>query len=316
MACSICGGNALATDPLELNTQSGCSCDSNSSLDEPQQLPIDCCGVTSVNNKTGRVILRTGDVSESTNLYFTNGRARGALSNLLPIKYNPATGVFSHDVSGVTANTYGDAANYPIITVDQYGHVTNVQLQPIAGGTPLGPDLTAIEALTGIGYLIRTAPDTWALRSLAGTTGRIEVVNPAGTNAPTRFDLSITGVVPGSYGDATNAPVLSIDAFGRVTAASVVPITAGTSSDRITKVLVANDFVILPADTIARGIILLGTANDAITLGTTLGGSELLPTSALDAGGKYIDNNILYFTANTNIYISGNANPVTIILPI
>ena len=315
MACSTCGGDVSANDPLGLNTQSGCSCDS-SSLDEPQQLPIDCCGVTSVNNKTGRVILRTGDISESTNLYFTNGRARGALSNLLPIKYNPATGVISHDSSGVTPNTYGDATHFPTFTVDQFGHVTDVQLQAIGGGTPLGPDLTAIEALTGIGYLIRTAPDTWALRSLAGTTGRIEVANPAGTNAPTRFDLAITGVVPGNYGDATNVPVLSIDAFGRVTAISVTPITAGTSPDRITKVLVANDFVVLPADTIARGIILLGTIGDSITLGTTLAGDEILPTTVLDASGKYIDNNILYSTTNTSIYISGNANPVTIILPI
>ncbi len=315
MACSVCGGNALANDPLSLNTQSGCSCDSNS-LTELQQAASDCCGVISVNGKTGRVVLRTGDIPESTNLYFTTGRARGALSNLLPIKYNPATGVISHDVSGVTPDTYGDTTHFPTFTVDEFGHVTDVQLQAVAGVTPLGPDLTAIEALTGIGYLIRTAPDTWALRSLAGTTNRIEVVHPAGTNAPTRFDLSITGVVPGSYGDATNVPVLSIDAFGRVTAISVTPITAGTSPDRITKVLVANDFVVLPADTIARGIILLGTVGDSITLGTTLAGDEILPTTVLDASGKYIDNNILYSTTNTSIYISGNANPVTIILPI
>lgn len=40
----------------------------------------------------------------------------------------------SHDVSGVTPGTYGDATNSPQITVDDEGHVTNVTNVPISGG--------------------------------------------------------------------------------------------------------------------------------------------------------------------------------------
>lgn len=40
----------------------------------------------------------------------------------------------SHDVSGVTPGTYGDATNSPQITVDDEGHVTGVTNVPISGG--------------------------------------------------------------------------------------------------------------------------------------------------------------------------------------
>jgi hypothetical protein len=52
--------------------------------------------VTSVNTKTGAVVLGTGDISESgSNLYFTQGRARSALSASGDISYDSATGVIS-----------------------------------------------------------------------------------------------------------------------------------------------------------------------------------------------------------------------------
>lgn len=48
------------------------------------------------------------------------------------------------------------------------------------GGGDNGPDLEAIEALTGTGILARTAADTWALRSIAAGDASIAVTNPAG----------------------------------------------------------------------------------------------------------------------------------------
>jgi hypothetical protein len=52
-------------------------------------------GVTSVNGETGAVTIDTGDVSENGNLYFTNARARSALSAGSGISYNSSTGVIS-----------------------------------------------------------------------------------------------------------------------------------------------------------------------------------------------------------------------------
>ena len=52
-------------------------------------------GVTSVNGETGAVTLDSGDVTEGTNLYFTQARARSSLSAGTGISYNSSTGVIS-----------------------------------------------------------------------------------------------------------------------------------------------------------------------------------------------------------------------------
>lgn len=52
-------------------------------------------GVTSVNGETGSVTIDTGDVAENGNLYFTNARARSAISAGSGISYNSSTGAIS-----------------------------------------------------------------------------------------------------------------------------------------------------------------------------------------------------------------------------
>ena len=52
-------------------------------------------GVTSVNGETGAVTIDTGDVAENGNLYFTNARARSAISAGSGISYNSSTGAIS-----------------------------------------------------------------------------------------------------------------------------------------------------------------------------------------------------------------------------
>jgi len=52
--------------------------------------------VTSVNSATGAVVLDTGDIAESGNLYFTNARARAAISEgSTQLSYNSGTGVLT-----------------------------------------------------------------------------------------------------------------------------------------------------------------------------------------------------------------------------
>ena len=56
---------------------------------------VEVGGVTSVNGKTSTVVLDTGDFAENGNLFFTNARARGAVSAGSGISYNSSTGVIS-----------------------------------------------------------------------------------------------------------------------------------------------------------------------------------------------------------------------------
>ena len=62
------------------------------------QKSINSNAVASVNGQTGAVVLYTDDISEDgtpVNLWFTNSRARLALSATSPIQYNNSTGVIS-----------------------------------------------------------------------------------------------------------------------------------------------------------------------------------------------------------------------------
>jgi len=176
-----------------------------------------CC-VESVNGKTGVVVLTTSDVAEGTNEYFTDARAREAIDATTPILYNDVTGIITHATSGVAAGTYGNASTIPVITVNASGHITSITGVGVSGGGSIGPDLTAIEALTGTGYLVRTAVNTWALRSIQGVSGRINITNADSVSAPTVVDLaSIVTLTPGVYGGPASYPVITVDAYGRIT---------------------------------------------------------------------------------------------------
>ena len=58
-------------------------------------LVIASAGVTQINGQAGLVTLDTGDISENGNLYYTDARARSAISAGTGISYNSTTGVIS-----------------------------------------------------------------------------------------------------------------------------------------------------------------------------------------------------------------------------
>ena len=93
--------------------------------------------VVSVNGFTGAVSLTTSNISEGTNLYYTDARARGSVSAGTGISYNSTTGVITNalpdqTVSLTGAGTTSISGTYPNFTItsnDQYvGTVTSVGL--------------------------------------------------------------------------------------------------------------------------------------------------------------------------------------------
>ena len=65
------------------------------------------------------------------------------------------------------------------------------------------------------------------LSNLAGNQVMTAINDPATTIKISDNRLNTTGVVSGTYGSGSTVPVLTVDAFGRVTGASTQPITAG-----------------------------------------------------------------------------------------
>ena len=158
-----CGGTILVNNPFGIQEQvsDACICTNGGLVLQEQESQNnvenssapDCC-VVSVNGKDGVVNLTTTNIPEGTNLYFTNNRARQAISAENLILYNFATGIIAHKLSGIIPNTYGSTTQYPVITVDEWGHITGISLKTLPNST-LDADLQAIADLNGQGYLIK-----------------------------------------------------------------------------------------------------------------------------------------------------------------
>lgn len=78
--------------------------------------------VTSVNGQIGTVVLTTSDIAEGTNLYYTDARARNALSAGTGISYANSTGVITNSapdqvVSLTGAGTTTISGTYPNFTI-------------------------------------------------------------------------------------------------------------------------------------------------------------------------------------------------------
>lgn len=139
--------------------------------------------VSSVNGFTGSVSLTTANVTENTNLYYTDSRSRNAISltntgNSGASTYSSATGVF----------------NIPTYTLAGLG------------GQPLDADLTAIAALAGTsGLLKKTATDTWTL----DTSTYLTSVTPS--NFASQTANTVLAAPNGSAGVPTFRAIVAAD---------------------------------------------------------------------------------------------------------
>jgi uncharacterized protein YukE len=144
--------------------------------------------VTSVNGLSGVVILTTTNLSEGTNLYYTDARARAAISVSGSLSYNSGTGVISYttpstsgitegsnlyytdararaSISGGTGISYSSSTGIINSTITQYTDV--LARAAISGGTGITYD-------SGTGVInsaITQYTDALARASLSGSSG-------------------------------------------------------------------------------------------------------------------------------------------------
>jgi hypothetical protein len=142
--------------------------------------------VTSVNGQTGAVVLTTTNVAEGTNLYYTDARARAAISAGTGISYDNATGVVTNAAPDQTvALTDGTA-------IDVTGTYPNFTINNTA------PDQTVVlTAGTGI-----STSGTYPNFTIANTAPSLggDVVGPASAtdNAVARFNLTTGKLIQNS----------------------------------------------------------------------------------------------------------------------
>ena len=123
------------------------------------------------------------------------------------------TVTFNLSNTGVSATTYGSSTAIPVLAVNAQGQITS------ASTASISTDLTLVDDAS-TSATISLATDTLKISGGTGTTSSI-------SGDTVTINLDNTAVSAGSVGSSSAIPVLTIDAQGRITAAS----TASVSSD-------------------------------------------------------------------------------------
>ncbi|MCS7316953.1 MAG: hypothetical protein NZZ41_01335 [Candidatus Dojkabacteria bacterium] len=121
--------------------------------------------------------------------------------------------VFSNRIelpSIISPGTYGDPTNFPIITIDQYGRVTDITTTSITGNPNFIEDVKDI-----IGS------------SIISNTLTVTYDDDSGY---TIIDIPDTPVVSGTYGSPSQIPTFTVNSQGRLIFANNVPVSITTSN--------------------------------------------------------------------------------------
>ena len=155
--------------------------------------------VTSVNGQTGAVSLTTTNINEGTNLYYTDARARAAISAGTGISYDSSTGVVTNSapdqtVSLTGAGTTSISGTYPNFTITSadstVGTVTSVGGTGTVSGISLSGTVTSSGNLTLGGTLDLSSPPT--IGNTTPNTGRFTTLT---VDDNTTFGTSNTDTV-------------------------------------------------------------------------------------------------------------------------
>ena len=228
--------------------------------------------VDSVNGLTGAVVLTTINVTESGNLYYTDARARAAISVSGPnITYS--SGLITTTQPALISNTSNDTAS---LGTNTFSVTLNNILRARFDATKLS--VSRIQALD-------VNP---------GTNGNAMVITggAGGTGSGDGGSLTLSG---GSTADGAggNVSLVASDGVGSLRNAGSVSITAGTPGTGGA----AGNLTLT-----SKGVtsILVGSAATGTNFGSiSIGSSETLPGSPA-AGAVYIYSNRLTNTATTN----------------
>ena len=209
----------------------------------------------------GSTSFTTTAVAEGTNLYYTDARARAAITGTAPISVT--SGVVSISQANSTTNGFLSSTDWTTFNAKQsaltLGNLTSSDIT-VTGGTGAvvgsGSTLTlatvnsnvgqfgsstAIPVITVNGKGLVTAMSTTAVSIPSGALNFIGDVTGSGTTgSDTTLTLATVNSNVGSYGNSVTVPTITVNAKGLVTSASQTAIPTATSS--VTGLLSSTDW--------------------------------------------------------------------------
>lgn len=279
------------------------------SLDGSEQLEI-VQGGTSKRTTVGAMTARAVGIDSESFLVQTSSTA---LLNERVVTDGAAAGKINFDwsVAGVVkAHLYASVANKLLYSTgaDAWAETTltsfaRTLLDDTDAATALATlgaqasdaDLTALAALSGTGMIARTGAGTAAVRTITGTASEITVTNGDGVSGAPTISLPTVNSNTGSFGSATQSLTLTLDAKGRVTAASAQTVTPAWGSITSTPTTVAGYGITNALVTTNN----LSDVSSALTarsnLGVAIGSNVQAHDADLDALAALTGTNTIYY---------------------
>lgn len=205
----------------------------------------------------GSTSFTTSAVAEGLNLYYTDARARAAITGTAPISVT--NGVVSINQSGPSTDGYLSSADWNTFNAKQstltLGNLTSSDITVTGGsGAVVGSGTsmtlatvntnvgtfgssTAIPVITVNGKGLVTAVTTDAVFIPSGALSFIgDVTGTGNTGSDTTLTLATVNSNVGAYGSSTSVPTITVNAKGLVTAASqtAIPTSSGSTTGLLT----------------------------------------------------------------------------------
>jgi hypothetical protein len=193
--------------------------------------------VSSVNGRTeSNISLTTSDISEGTNLYFTNTRSRTAISASSPIVFNASTGVISVPNASSTVAGYLSSTDWSLFnskigafaaqTANSFyaGPSTGTNALPTFRGIVVADIPTLNQSTTGNAG---TATKLAATKNINGVAfdGSADIIIASTISNAITFNNSGTGLTSPVIFDGTSAKTISYNTIGAAPAIGSSAIT-------------------------------------------------------------------------------------------